>query len=632
MYSSSTFLKSNFRILLLGVTASFLLSGCPGARHAVQPYRSTPEAVAPSQPQQEIIQENEEFSHKEQVAYARQVLLPIRTTVRGRIAFYSQKMSSWQRLEHQNSLNRSPEQTEELISCSSRVLNLYETYNKLQVTLFNGQVETAEREQIIATLQHLQKKDFSYLEGKCPPLFKELSAPPQYITNILKKINPIKEIKSEIIPVERQAIFEQPVTDYRTNSALVETQYNQMMQRVEPNPFFTAVQPDHKKKYQEASALLQHGRAQEARGRFSDLLANVRHPGNDALQLKVLQKFAELEFALKNYIPAKRMYEELEQLNGSFKRQYLLALQSVDSHKEEVDAYASLLLGCLTSAPERDGFTVIQQAHAFMQNFPVSSLHSSAAELAEKSEKDAEQWFYNLLTKADQLSAMGKNQKALELLGQVPLDILPLDKQDLVQQKKNALGPSAAIMAWDVPSSSIINIEAASDRTNKAVVIKEGASVNIASPPYEQLEEIKHQQDIQVSYTVAQEQQRTASDEHTSVAASRKTWDKGINALLSTEYDKAIGIFSDLLNTSLGDKALKKIEEASQAAGQDARKKAANFFQRANSATNPDAKRKHLLSSKELLEDILLKYPLAGLDAKVKRNLSRVDKELASIK
>jgi hypothetical protein len=389
------------------------------------------------------------------------------------------------------------------------------------------------------------------------------------------------------------------------------------------------MQYDYKKKYQEASALLQHGPAQEARRAFSDLLANVRRSGNDALQLKVLRKFAELEFALKNYIPAKRLYEELEQLNGSFKRQYLSALESVGSRKEEMDAYASLLLGCLTSAPERDGFTVVQQAHAFMQNFPVSALNSSAAELADKSEKDAEQWFYNLLTKADQLSAMRKNQEALELLGQVPLDILPLDKQDLVQQKKNSLGPSTPIMARDVPPH--------------AIDIEEKVQVNIAPPPQqrqieqveptqERVEEIEPKQDIPVSSPVALEQQRTAFDEHTSVAASRKTWDKGINALLATEYDKAIGIFSDLLNTSLGDKALKKIEEASQAAGQDARKKAANFFQRANSATNPDAKRKHLLSSKALLEDILLKYPLAGLDAKVKRNLSRVDKELASIK
>ena len=73
------------------------------------------------------------------------------------------------------------------------------------------------------------------------------------------------------------------------------------------------------------------------------------------------------------------------------------------------------------------------------------------------------------------------------------------------------------------------------------------------------------------------------------------------------------------------------MEKASLAAGQEARRKAANFFQRANSATDPKVRKKHLLSSKTLLKDILQKYPLAGLDAKVKRNLGRVDKELAAL-
>ncbi|MCW5208687.1 hypothetical protein VU10_00410 [Desulfobulbus sp. US1] len=99
----------------------------------------------------------------------------------------------------------------------------------------------------------------------------------------------------------------------------------------------------------------------------------------------------------------------------------------------------------------------------------------------------------------------------------------------------------------------------------------------------------------------------------------------------ATAYDKAIALFSDLLNTSLDARARKKMEKASLAAGQEARRKAANFFQRANSATDPKVRKQHLLSSKTLLEDILQKYPLAGLDTKVKRNLSRVDKELAAL-
>ncbi|MCI5123767.1 MAG: hypothetical protein D3925_04650, partial [Candidatus Electrothrix sp. AR5] len=113
--------------------------------------------------------------------------------------------------------------------------------------------------------------------------------------------------------------------------------------------------------------------------------------------------------------------------------------------------------------------------------------------------------------------------------------------------------------------------------------------------------------------------------------ALQKKWAKAKEAFQATEYDKAIALYADLLNTSLDKQARKKIEKISLKAGQEARRKAANFFQRANSATDPKVRKQHLLSSKTLLENILQKYPLAGLTAKVKRNLSRVDKELAAL-
>ena len=113
--------------------------------------------------------------------------------------------------------------------------------------------------------------------------------------------------------------------------------------------------------------------------------------------------------------------------------------------------------------------------------------------------------------------------------------------------------------------------------------------------------------------------------------ALQKKWGKAEKAFQATEYDKAIALYADLLNTSLDTQARKKMKKISLTAGQEARRKAANFFQRANSATDLKVKKQHLLSSRTLLEDILQKYPLAGLDAKVKRNLSRVDKELATL-
>ncbi|RWX51847.1 hypothetical protein VU01_10721 [Candidatus Electrothrix marina] len=134
-----------------------------------------------------------------------------------------------------------------------------------------------------------------------------------------------------------------------------------------------------------------------------------------------------------------------------------------------------------------------------------------------------------------------------------------------------------------------------------------------------------------ISRSSENKEKASSPPKKTADTALQKKWVKAEEAFQATEYDKAIALYTDLLNTSLDTRARKKMEKASLAAGQEARRKAANFFQRANSATDPKVRKKHLLSSKTLLKDILQKYPLAGLDAKVKRNLGRVDKELAAL-
>ena len=134
----------------------------------------------------------------------------------------------------------------------------------------------------------------------------------------------------------------------------------------------------------------------------------------------------------------------LRQLNAPFDQQHLAALQSVDSQREKVDAYAALLLSSLTSNPEQDGFTVVQQAQSFIQSYPDSSLRANA-DLAGKAEQEAEQWFRGVLRQFDQLVANNQRKNALALLDKVPLDILPLDKQEIIQQKKDSLAVEAPV-------------------------------------------------------------------------------------------------------------------------------------------------------------------------------------------
>jgi hypothetical protein len=703
MYISSISLSLNLKlllsVLLSGVASAFILSGCTVVRPRVQPYKArptTPETSPgqsiPSPQRQEPAQAGQQRSQPaapyapqtrrqdlppaEQLAYNRQVLLPIRATVRSRVSFYAQRTKSWQKLEQQKSRYRTPEQSRKLISCQNKVAALHDAYTALQIQLFNDRNIADSREKIIMPLQHLQNKDFAYLEGECPALFKQLSTQHEDIVPPAGVTDPMTIPDGNVFQPGRPDFNKPDFSNYPQNRTL----YGQDMDSRSADLLaLTDPTPNYEERYQHARSLLKQGREQEARRIFSDLLASVRQTGNRTLQIKILKTISELEFALRNYLPARILYEELQQMNAPFDKQHLAALQSVDSRREKVDAYAALLLSSMTSNPEQDGFTVAQQARAFVQNFPGSPLRSNAENLEIKAELEAEQWFQGLLRQFDRLAANQQRNDALALLEKVPLDILPLDKQDIVQQRKNSLTmppPVQAPVQADLPpfptaapdisvtGNLLQKVQNQQNTVNRA----QAATVTEDAP-----QEAQHQpntvnqaQAATVTGNVPQEAQNqpntvnqvqarqpaepaelsapkkisrspenkgkaSSPPKKTTDTALQKKWVKAEEAFQATEYDKAITLYTDLLNTSLDTRARKKMEKASLAAGQEARRKAANFFQRANSATDPAVRKKHLLSSKTLLEDILQKYPLAGLDAKVKRNLGRVDKELAAL-
>ncbi len=664
MYTSSLSLSLNLKLLLLGVASAFLLSGCTAGRPRVQPYRerpTTPETSQrqePLQPGQQVYQRTPSYpaqAYPEQVrrqalppaehlSYNRQVLQPIRSTVRGRVSFYAQRTKSWQELEQNKSRYRTPEQSRKLISCQSKVSALHDAYTALQIQLFNDRNIADSREKIIMTLQHLQNRDFTYLEGSCPSLFKRLSTSPQRIVTPRIIANPTT--------IPDNNVFRPRQPDF-SNYPQSRTPYGQNMNSHEADPLALAdPTPNYEERYQYAQSLLKLGKEQEARRLFSDLLASVRLTGNRTLQIKILKKISDLEFALRNYLPARILYEELRQLNAPFDKHHLTALQYVESQREKVDTYAALLLSSMTSNPEQAGFTVVQQARAFVHSYPGSPLRSNVEKLEAKAHQEAEQWFQGLLQKFDRLVANQQRKDALALLKKVPLDILPLDKQDIVQQKKNSLttvipvqmdfslfptaAPDARVTGnapWKAKNQPNTAYDAIDQINGSAQTIQPEL---VAPAPVDQVEQAAAQA-IQPELAAPKQTSRLAetrkkSSRHPQQTADtelQKNWGKAEEAFQAAAYDKAIALYADLLRTSLDAQARKKIEKASLAAGQEARRKAANFFQRANSATDPKVRKQHLLSSKTLLEGILQKYPLAGLDAKVKRNLGRVDKELA---
>ena len=113
--------------------------------------------------------------------------------------------------------------------------------------------------------------------------------------------------------------------------------------------------------------------------------------------------------------------------------------------------------------------------------------------------------------------------------------------------------------------------------------------------------------------------------------ALQEEYERGMAALQAKEYDKAIACFNRLQGTPLEGKARPQIEETSRLAAQDLRQKAADLFIRANGSRDAGEKRKLLLTARDLLQSILVRYPKSGLGDKVQNNLDRIEEHLRLI-
>lgn len=510
------------------------------------------------------------MSPQERADYQRQVLEPALATISGRIAAYEQRLHDWQDLGgSRETLRLSASEVEQIVSCRNMVADLQDAYKNLQEQLLREQSVEDSRELLFSSLQEFKEKDIAYLEGECPRLYSSLSS-----------LNSRRPGAAEV-PDENEGAARRGQTELHSRRS--ETERSQpaddpsASQQQEPPPDTGTLRS-------KGMELLRQGQEQEARSMFNELLAAARQTANRKQEIAALQMLAELDFGRRDYAVARKKYEELRRLGVSDGKaaRNLEALESPSSRRDELDAYSSLLLGCLTYNPDKDGFTVVQQAAEFIRLFPDSPLVDDAEDCSQDIEQQAERWFSGLLAAADRLESAA----ALAKLEQVPLDILPLDKQDILREKKESLmpPPSEPEPAAAAPSQS--------------------------SPEPAQ-------------------QPQTASP-LASLDPLQETWDKGMAAMQTDEHDKAITLFSELRNTSFQAKAEGKIKEAEQQAAEVLRKKAAALFQQANNAADPALKKELLLSSRSLLEEALRKYPQSGIEDKVKRNLNSVAKELAA--
>jgi len=551
------------------VFIALVLSGCVAGQKTIGSYQGARQS--PGHDQSVAHSARPGVKTSDQTSYARDVLMPVLIRVNARISSYDRKVKAWQ---------EDVEQPEQVSRCRQQALDLRAEYRKLHDQLLKDQPEAKSRLLIRNTYFNLEKKDIAYLEGHCAKLSDGSAA-------FFRQY-----------PAAGMDSLENALA-----SALANGQYEQVIHDFQSLQFSPGEQPGYGVSFIYGLALLKSGRDQEARRIFSDQLSRIQSGKQGQTEFTLLRLLADLDFGTGDYRAARSRYEEFQQLyerlgeHNDWAGQQLAILQQADFHREEIRAYAALLFGYLSYNPQRDGFIIVQQARAFERKYPMSMAGASAAEVAQKAGEDAEKWFAGLLAQVDQLSSRQRRQEALLLLERVPADILPLDKQAIVRLKKNALLTTSQPVRGTVGDSI-------HEEILKTINAPSGAI------------------DVDKAFEFEQE-------DYVPVTALADIWEQSMANMQAKEYDQAIKNFSELLNTSYGTKAQLQIEEASRLAAQDARKKAAVLFVRANNTTDPEIRKQLLLSSKTLLEEILQKYPRAGLEDKVKRNLDRIDQELA---
>ncbi len=332
--------------------------------------------------------------------------------------------------------------------------------------------------------------------------------------------------------------------------------------------------PAHETVFQYGQSLVKNHQEAAALTVLDQLLQRMRQQKQNDLELQVLRSIADLQFGLGSYEQARVSYEELNRLlteRGRVEEQvghHLTALQPGVLKTEELRDYSILLRNHLAFLPKRDNFALVEQADVFLRTYPGSAMTTSVESIRKSSRDQADAWLNRGIQR---IEALANERKPIE--GEGGKSVQPSQEPQI-----NATPPSGP-------------------------------------PPI-----ASEQKPIGATQTNETEQKVLEED-----------FEKGMALLTAKDYEKSIEQFAKLLQTSFADKARAQIDEAAKLAAQQDREKAAALFVRATNARDPESKKNLLLSSRQLLQAILVKYPQSGLADKVQRNLANVERELSVV-
>jgi len=323
--------------------------------------------------------------------------------------------------------------------------------------------------------------------------------------------------------------------------------------------------------FQYGQALLKNHQEAEAQKVLGELLGRVRQQkGQDELLLRVLQSVADLNFGLESYDEARKQYEELVRVSiekGALR-----------------DEWAGLQLAGLQSGGAVPA--EMKEYSMLLRNYLAFVPKRDGYNVAERADK------FLLAYPASRLAA---NVNMIKKTSREQADAW------LSQGIKRIETQAGERKAQEPPA---VGGPVTGPAAQPGDAMTAGSGPAVVTPP---------------TTAVGNEK------------ALQEDYDKGVAHLQAKEYDKAIERFNRLQRTPYEAKARPQMEEAAKLGAQDMRQKAAELFVRATNSRDTEEKRKLLLSSRDLLQNILVKYPQSGLTDKVQKNLARIEAELRAV-
>jgi tetratricopeptide (TPR) repeat protein len=484
--------------------------------------------------------------------------LPSMVYINDRIFEYGRKLERWKELDGQSAKKQLKEsEAAEMVSCFRSLQNVLNGYSELRSRLLQVERKATAEKISNAGIFELEKNDIAFLESSCGRLLADAADQSAGWTQRqegadLPQLETLLDRYAENREYQEVAAVWQKIPGAQVGRVSLRTKIN----------YANAL------KY-----LRQHEKAGEI---FQQVVDQMTDSDTQATDLVSLRKvLADLYTASGNYQAAQTQYKKISQDYqniGRLEEWSKLQMALLDRAKEsgpELKDYSALLKNYLGFIAEKDGYKVLWQADQFLTKYPYSPVVANVEAIKEKVKIAADKWFDGYIAGADKLREEKKYKEALELLQNVPADLVGPEKQLMVKGKN---------------------------------------------------------EELQLTDAVEKESEKMAR-----IQGLQSQWNNGMLLAKAEKYDEAIAVFSKLLNSEYSVKAGEKVKEMSLEAAKSERKKAADLFVRFSKTTDLESKKKLLIESHKLLKSILVKYPDVEIRAKVVGNIERVEQEMMAI-